>query len=821
MANKVINGVEYMESNDKVEGIKDDQFIALRSNFAAVQNARTMYIGDSGTKGAFHLFKEVFNNALDEMNNAANAYKKVKRIYVSFSEKLQKFTVADEGRGIPIDQLVGAVMDMHYTTKNVNLSTSRNKKQTGLHGVGMTVTAALSDYMSLTTYRGDKCKQITIIDGTLKEYPIKPLKERQLGLVVELIPSKKWLDEFHIDNDMVHTFIRNMSYIMDPDIEITLTLEDAPKKGKTSIFKYQGLSEAVKYMSSTLEFPPVEVKVVTEDYDISLAFSYDRGLDETAFTSFCNFVITDFGGSHEQLAQAAICTYLSREAKRLEPNSRQEISFDDCKNGLIVAVNLEHIKPAYESQNKERVSNKFGPDDRKLLIDQIYSVMNNNPNVLKKAINYLRNVAKARQEAHKIKGVTVKKKTTFLEDAAIPKFFPVTDRNGSGYRELYLAEGDSAAGGILNCRNPKYQAVLTINGVTDNVHDCSLAQMLQKTTFRNLLTVLGCGVGKDFDINKLKYDKIVICTDKDVDGNNITSLLLCFFLIFLPELIYQGKVFKAMPPLYLMDEKSTRKYYKGRLWLYDKWEYYDLFNNIVADVAEVWLEDTPMEAIKKNKPPKFGDPCIQKLSRKQLLNWLNMNAEYMLELNNFEKRATCNGTILETVCYYKTLFENEAEFEKHILQVFPEMKYDTRTDALVGSWNGDHFTLICDTLFMRTATRFVRQMTRNTSIFLWYREAGSKDKPVRCTIGEFLALMQNSIRLKIDQRFKGVGEAEAELLFTTTTNPKFRKLYRITIEDMEYAKGVFELLHGKSAELRERRRDLLDNAEISYADIDN
>ena len=549
MANKIKDGIEYIESQDKIAGVQDDQFIALRDELMSIRMSRTMYVGDSGAKGAFHLFKEVFNNALDEMNNEANAHKKVKRIYVSFSEKQQKFTVLDEGRGIPMDNLVDAVMTKHYTTKSVAISTSRNKKQTGLHGVGMTVVAALTDYMSLTTFRGNHYKKIVLNDGQLTELPEGKLDEPQLGLLVELIPSEKWLGECHISNDTVADFIRNMSYIVDPDIEITLTLEDAPKKGRTQIYKNAGLSECVKFMSSTLEFPPVEAKVSTKDYDLSMAFSFDRGYDETAVTSFCNFVITDFGGSHEALAQTAICSYLVREAKRLEPNARQEITFDDCKNGLIFAVNLEHIAPAYESQNKERVSNKFGPDDRKLLIDAIYAVMNNNPGVLKKAINYLRNVAKARQEAHKIKGVVTKKKTTFLEDAAIPKFFPVTDRNGSGYRELFLAEGDSAAGGLLNCRNPLYQAVLTINGVTDNVYGLSLTQFLQKQTFRNLTTVLGCGVGKTFDIRKLKYDKVIICTDKDIDGNYITSLLLCCFLIFFPELIYAGKIYKAMPQI--------------------------------------------------------------------------------------------------------------------------------------------------------------------------------------------------------------------------------------------------------------------------------
>ena len=310
--------------------------------------------------------------------------------------------------------------------------------------VGMTLVAALTDYMSVTTFRGTQMKKITLLDGVLTDEVISPLKkeDQATGTMTEFIPSKKYLGDFHIDNDMVMDFLRNMSYIVEPDVELTLTLEDAPKKHKTTIMKAQGLSAAVKYMSSDLEFPPVEVKVVTEDYDLSIAFSYDKRVNNTEFTSYCNYVITDFGGTHETVAQQAICQYFTREAKRLEPNSKQEISFDDCKNGLLVAVNLEHIKPEFESQNKERVSNKFTGDDKKLIGDAIYNVMNNNSTVLKKAISYLRNVSKARQEANKIKGVKLVKQTTFLDDAEIPKFFPTTDRNATHYKELYLAEGD-------------------------------------------------------------------------------------------------------------------------------------------------------------------------------------------------------------------------------------------------------------------------------------------------------------------------------------------------------------------------------------------
>jgi len=310
-------------------------------------------------------------------------------------------------------------------------------------------------------------------------------------------------------------------------------------------------------------------------------------------------------------------------------------------------------------------------------------------------------------------------------------------------------------------------------------------------------------------------------TMKDIDGNNITSLLLCFFLYFLPELIEGGYVYKAMPPLYLMEEKSLKKYYKGRPWLYDKWEYYNLYHDIIADNVDLFLEDTTPDMVKKNRAPKWTDPCVKQLSKKETVRWLNKNSEYLLELGNLRKRASASTSLLERVCYYKVIFQNEQEFGKHIVKLYPECAYDIINHSIKGSIDGRHETLICDELFMRNASRYMKQMMKNHSIYVWYREKGSKAAPKRCSIGEFLTIAMASIKLKIEQRFKGLGEAEPSLLFMTTTNPKLRKLYRITIEDIKYAKDIFELLHGKSADLREQRRALLDSAEISYADIDN
>jgi DNA gyrase/topoisomerase IV subunit B len=285
--------------------------------------------------------------------------------------------------------------------------------------------------------------------------------------------------------------------------------------------------------------------------------------------------------------------------------------------------------------------------------------------------------------------------------------------------------------------------------------------------------------------------------------------------VFTPELIKEGKIYKAMPPLYLMDLRSLRKFHSGREWLYDKQEYYAMIHNIIASNTEIVLETD-------DRSNGTRLPKVKPMSTREALDWLNMNSEYKLELDNLGKKAACEPRILELVCYYKRLYPKPMDFKRKIEEAYPEMSYEINTYSLVGAWEGDYFSLICDTLFDKSAARFNKELMNNKYIYVWYRnKKDPNDKFRRVTVGEFFDDVDKIFNVKIDQRFKGLGEADAELLFRTSTNPKFRKLLRIDIKDAKRASEVFELLHGKSAKLREDRRALIDNFKLSYADIDN
>ena len=623
--------------------------------------------------------------------------------------------------------------------------------------VGLVVTAACSSYFSMTSYRGNEYKTIEVVDGEIREGKVKKLKTPAHGLCVKFIPSSKYLKgDVNLETHMIEDYLRRMSYIMRDDIKIKLyefskdmNMKDYEKGKPSTTIKYtrKGLSENVKYISSNLEFNPIEVGCVTEDFDIDIAFSYDKSLDETIVNSYCNYVNTTEGGNHEIVSLRAICDFFVREAKKLDPNSKYEIAFEDCKKGLIYCVNCRHINPAYEGQHKSRVSNAdVLKNGKKELTEALYRYFNNNNALLRKIIAYLRTIARIRLTAHKIKGIQPKKQTSFLDDADIPMWYPLANRNHTGYSELIIAEGDSAAISVDNARNSMFQAIYGVMGVVPNTHGLTPVQVISKCkVFSNLVNILGCGIGKDFDITKLKYDKIIIEADADADGSNITSLILLFFVLNLPELILQGKVYKALPPLLKLEEKSVKKWYKGSLYLYSKEEYYDVINTIISDNVEI--------AIPESNKSKVVNPLKKKDTRK----WLKMNSEYTSELSRLEARTACDTRILETVCYAKLNSKNESEFKKIIEKEYKEMSYDTYSKVFSGSYEGQSVTLIIDSIFWRAAKSFMEALDKNDTLWIYVKNRNSENDNYKMyTIGEFLFLMEKTYNVRINQRFKGL-----------------------------------------------------------------
>lgn len=804
--------------------IHDDVYVTIDDEFEQIRTSLGMYISKLGTEGALHLVKEETNNGFDE---AVNPNALSRDFDILFDEVEQSYAVVDRSRGIPFNMLVDVCTKKHSSTK-FDRDDDRMKDQAGRNGVGLVVIAACSKYMSLVSYRGDQSKTVEIVDGVLKDHKPVKLKKPQHGLAVKFIPSPEYLKgDVNIECYMIQDYLRHMSYIMREDLKINYyerSREMSDKdyaKGKSEhiIYKRKGLGENVKYISQNLEFAPVEISSVSEDFDLEVAFSYDKTIDDSIVESYCNYINTTEGGHHETVAQRAICDFFTREAKKLDPNSKYEVTFDDCRKGLIYCVNCKHKDPAFEGQHKSRVSNSdVLKDGKKMLVKELYNYFGSNNGLLRKIISYLRTISKVRLEAHKIKGISTKKQETFMDDAEDKMWFPIADRNYTGYAEIIVAEGDSAANSINTARNNRFQAVIGVQGVVSNLIGMKIEEIMSRPgVFRTFVLKLGCGYGKNFDITKLRYSKIILMADADVDGSYIDSLMLLFIVYYFPDLIIHGKVYRAIPPLMLLNTKNVQKWFKGS-YAYSREEYYEIINKIISSNTSIAIQETDNGG---------NHEVVTVLKKKDYLKWLKMNAQYTTELDQLKARSACRVDVLEFVCYSKLVHAeddpDEKKFKRMVEKRFEELKYNPSTHILNGSVEGESVTLVIDEIFWKSAKRFMRVLSLNPTIYIHVRNENDKtnDRYDKTTIGEFLFEMDRIYTVGIYQRYKGIGEMEADVIFATTLNPRVRRLVRFNIGDMKATKEMFEALHGKSPQMREVRRQILKDNPVSLVDLDN
>ena len=787
---------------------KDDTYQEITNEFKQIQECIGMYISSKGHDGAFHLFKEIFNNALDE---CANELSPANKISIQLFEEDGLITVSDNGRGMPFDEMVTSCSKKHTSTKFGN-NRGSNKYAAGMHGVGLVVTTALSDIMSATSYREfsdgtSKEKTINFISCNLTEEKPKSCKKAKHGFTVRFIPSKKYLGDFTITSDDVITWLRHMSYIIPKGItmEFDFIPKDKSNVFRTRTFEAVGLADNVKFLSTQSEVDPIFIHDESEDVEIEFAFTYDKTIDDCVVDSYCNYVITKDGGYHEDACISALTDYLVKAARKDDPDAKYEVIRSDIKKGLACAVNLRAMNVTLAGQHKSKVESKEIYDYVKPTIvkklDKYFSI---NQSVLEKIITYLRQIAKIRIESYKVKGIKPPKQMTLYDEADIKKYAPISERNKKDYCELIITEGDSASGAIKQTRHPYYQALYTTGGVFTNVMEMPLQEIVKKAVPADLIKIIGCGIGPQFNINNLRWNKIILAMDADPDGNFIKSLTSAFIIITMPELIEDGRLYSARPPLYTISDRSIKKYKPSKSYLYDKREYNNFENSIIAKNVDLAING-------------------EILTNSEKIAWLNMNANYIQELTHLENATACDpvileylcGTMLELPCRYNKNGKKFAAIEK---KIFPEMKYDEKTHSLSGVYNNKKYALIVDDAFTSAASGFLKAMALNDSIEVEYKNKHSDDKSEIVTIGQFLKSVRSEYNVEVSARFKGLGEVSPQLLFTSAINPKTRKLVRLTMEDRDRVIQTMLNLHGmKNVDIR---KSMLIEANVDKDDID-
>ncbi len=545
--------------------------IKILEGLEAVRLRPAMYIGSTGEMGLHHLVYEVVDNSVDEaLAGYANKIEVV--IHVDNS-----ITVVDDGRGIPVDlmpvgngQMMPAVQvvltKLHAGGK---FDASTYKVSGGLHGVGVSCVNALSQEFNVEIWRDGHTWEMDFSCGL----PISELRQagtsRKRGTKVHFLPDKSIFATTEYNYDTLAQRLREMAFL-NKGLEITLTDERItdPKTGesKRTEFRYAGgIAEFVKHLNrgkSVLHDKPIVMEATRDNVEIEIALQYNDSYSETVF-SFANNINTVDGGSHLSGFRTALTRTINAIGQQLGlfKDLKENLSGDDVREGLVAVVSVKLSQPQFEGQTKGKLNSDIAGTVQAFVNERLGMFLEQNPPVARKIINKAIEAARAREAARKARDLTRRKGA--LDGGGLPgKLADCSERNPERC-ELYLVEGESAGGTAKQGRDRRFQAILPLKGKILNVEKARYDKMLGHEEIRAMITALGCGIGKDdFDPAKIRYGKIILMTDADVDGSHIRTLLLTFFFRHMTELIKRDNIYIAQPPLYKIKKGRFEQYIK-------------------------------------------------------------------------------------------------------------------------------------------------------------------------------------------------------------------------------------------------------------------
>ena len=552
--------------------------ITVLEGLEAVRKRPGMYIGSVGTKGLNHLIYEIVDNAVDEhLAGFCN------KIWVTL-EANGSCTVKDSGRGIPVEMHKKGVSAERVVLSTLHaggkFDNDAYKTSGGLHGVGSSVVNALSDYMSVKVYKDglihyDKYERgiptVELMDGLLPTLG----KTRETGTEINFLPDETIFEKIRFKAEWLKSRLHETAYL-NPNLHITYSNKRSGEEEKVEFYEPEGIVAYVKELNAGKEavHDPVYFKGTVDKVEVEAAIQFVDTFEENIL-GFCNNIFTQEGGTHLAGFKTRFTQLINSYARELGILKEKDTNFTgaDTRNGLTAVIAVKHPDPIFEGQTKTKLASA---DATKAVFtvtgDELQRYFDRNLEVLKSVISCAEKSAKIRKAEEKAK-TNMLSKSRFSFDSN-GKLANCESRDASRC-EIFIVEGDSAGGSAKTARNRQYQAILPIRGKILNVEKASIDKVLANAEIKTMINTFGCGFsegyGNDFDITKLRYDKIILMTDADVDGSHIDTLLLTFLYRFMPELIYDGHVYIAMPPLfkvipkrgeeqYLYDEKELERY---------------------------------------------------------------------------------------------------------------------------------------------------------------------------------------------------------------------------------------------------------------------
>ncbi|HUH66892.1 MAG TPA: DNA topoisomerase (ATP-hydrolyzing) subunit B [Syntrophales bacterium] len=777
--------------------------IKVLEGLEAVRKRPAMYIGSTGKDGLHHLVYEVVDNSVDE---AAAGFCDHIEVRIRADNSVM---VDDNGRGIPVDMhkeegIPAAQVVLTKLHSGAKFSNESYKISGGLHGVGVSVVNALSENLELEVRREGKIYRQSYSRGEPTSELEVVGKTRGKGTKVTFKPDAEIFEDTEYSFDILSNRLRELAFL-NKGLKINLTDE---RDGKKSEFFYKGgIVSFVEYINrnkGVLHKKPIYFDGEKEDCYVEVAVQYNDTYAEGIF-SFVNSINTTEGGTHLSGFKSALTRAINNYAanNNLIKNGKDTIRGEDVREGLTSVISVKLKEPQFEGQTKT----KLGNSEVKGLVegvvyDKLGSYLEENPSVAKQILGKALDAARARDAARRAKELTRRKSA--LDVGALPGKLADCQERDPAHSEVYLVEGDSAGGSAKQGRDRKNQAILPLRGKVLNVEKARFDKMLQNEEIKVMVTALGTGIGADdFDISKLRYHKVIIMTDADVDGLHIRTLLLTFFFRQMKELIERGYLYIAQPPLFKVTDRKKELYINNEEEMKD----YILDNGV-----------NKLSLVTGNKSSITGN---------KLLNLIKKVMRIETVLDRFEKEEK-NKTVMRILAADPAFAPKDFKNEKALQKVGKRTKmaigerlegYRTEPDPEYD----DGYRLVLDyrmkgQIFATTLDREIFKSPRFIEVKELLNQVSALGEPpyIVSTIDDdektkkelssmtalveyVTAMGQKGVSV---QRYKGLGEMNPEQLWETTMNPEKRTLLQVKLEDFVTADEIFTTLMGDHVEPR-------------------
>ena len=793
--------------------------IKVLEGLEAVRKRPAMYIGSTGVDGLHHLLYEVVDNSIDE---AMAGFCEAVHVTINIDNSV---TVVDDGRGIPTDfhegqQKSAAEVVLTVLHSGGKFEEGAYKVSGGLHGVGISVVNALSEWLEVEIRQHGKVLEQRYERGT----PTGPLtvtgKTRRRGTTIAFLPDATIFETIEFNFDTLSQRLRELAFL-NQGIEISIRDDRHDKEHR---FKYKGgITTFVQHLNEnkTPLHKPIYMTREKSDLWIEAALQYNDGFKDNIM-SFANNINTRDGGTHLSGFKAGLTRTINAYAasKQALKKDTSSLSGEDVREGLTAVISVRLTKPQFEGQTKHKLGNsEVKGTVEAAMNDALGAFFEENPTVANRIIEKAISAARAREAARKAKDLIRRKGA--LDGGSLPGKLADCSERDPAFSELFIVEGDSAGGSAKQGRDRQFQAILPLKGKILNVEKARFDKMVSSEEIRHLITALGTGVGEDFSVEKARYHKIILMTDADVDGSHIRTLLLTFFFRQMPDLIEKGYVFIAQPPLFRVKKGSAERYLKDE----------PALNAHLLDIAVEHIALQPNHTRESGKIK--GRPLRQMITRlmvyENLLDRISLRGGAPMLLRALSNLPEVNRNILRDRTSLESAMQavkRACEEDGEGIEVTYHLDRDEEHDgfSVLGHVHKDGWrtSIVIDHKLLGSAEFRELQKCAASALGLgtapytaWFKDDERQFRSTKAFVDAILDYGKKGLSL---QRYKGLGEMNPNQLWETAMNPGTRQLVRVTMEDLVGVDEIFTILMGDAVEPR-RQFIQAHAAEVTALDI--